>query len=203
MHRDAIETLKERSIMSTADLSGRAVLCRMTSDEFCELPPSDEFKLELLDGEVVVAARPTPDHQHFVFELGVVLQLWIKPRNLGRILLDTLMKLNGAWTPAPDLCYLKTMHLKRVGRKRIGGPVDLAVEVLSPSDENADRVTKFAAYAGFGISWYWIADLEKRVLEEFELVKDSYEHRRIVPFDKPFKPRIFPGLSIDLASLEW
>jgi Uma2 family endonuclease len=189
--------------MATADLVGRAVLFRMTSDEFCELPPSDQFKLELLDGEVVVAARPIPNHQHFIFQLGVVLQLWIKPRKLGRILLDTLMKLNGAWTPAPDLCYLKTKHLKRVERKRIVGPVDLAVEVLSPSDENADRLTKFTAYAEFGILWYWIVDLEKRVLEEYELVEDRYGRRKIMPFDKPFSPRLFPGLHIDLASLEW
>jgi len=189
--------------MATAELAGRAVLFRMTSDQFCDLPPSDSFKLELLDGEVVVAARPIPNHRHFIFQLGVVLQGWIKPRRLGRILLDTLMKLNGTWTPAPDLSFLKTKHLKRVKRKRIVGPVDLAVEVLSPSDEQADRVTKFAAYAEFGIPWYWIVDLEKRVLEEFELVGDAYGNRRIVSFDKPFSPRLFPGLTIDLASLEW
>jgi Uma2 family endonuclease len=175
----------------------------MTSDQFCELPPSDAFKLELLNGEVVVAARPIPNHQHFIFELAVVLRAWIKPRKLGRILLDTLMKLNGDWTPAPDLSFLKTKHLKRVEKKRIVGPVDLAVEVLSPSDEQADRVTKFDAYAAFGTSWYWIVDLEKRLLEEFELVGDAYGNRRTVSFDKSFSPRLFPGLTIDLASLEW
>jgi Uma2 family endonuclease len=179
--------------MATAELAGRAVLFRMTSDQFCELPPSDSFKLELLNGEVVVKARPIPNHQHFIFELGVVLRAWIKTRKLGRILLDTLMKLNGSWTPAPDLCFLKTRHLKRVERKRIVGPVDLAVEVLSPSDEQADRMTKFSAYAEFGISWYWIVDLEKRVLDEYELVGEVYGNRELFPFRSHLPPAFSPG----------
>jgi hypothetical protein len=39
------------------------------------------------------------------------------------------------------------------------------------------------------------------VLEEYELVGDAYGNRLDVPFDRPFTPRLFPGLSIDLAQL--
>jgi Uma2 family endonuclease len=189
--------------MATVDRAMSGVLFRMDSDRFCELPPSDLFKLELLDGEVHLAARRSPAHQYFVSELLVVLKQWVKAHRLGRVLMDTLMKVGEDWTPAPDLCFLCSRHLKRVQKKRIVGPVDLAVEVISPSDEKADRVTKFTAYARFGIPWYWMVDLEKRVLEEFELVRESYGNRVRVPFRQPFAPRLFPGLEIDLASLEW
>jgi Uma2 family endonuclease len=189
--------------MSTVKVRGRPVLFHMTSDRFCDLPPSDQFRLELWDGDVVMAARPVPGHQHFLGQLYVVLHQWTKGRRLGRVLLDTLMKLSDEWTPAPDLCFLFTKHLKRVEKKRIVGPVDLAVEVLSPSDEDADRVTKFEAYAQFGIPWYWIVDLEERLLEEYHLQGDAYGNLVKAPFAKPFKPRIFPGLVINLASLEW
>src|SRR5262249_13425500 len=121
--------------MATVQRTGRMVLFRMNSDQFCDLPPSDEFKLELLDGEVIVAARPTLHHQYFISELLVVLKRWVKKRRLGRVVQDTLMKVGEDWTPAPDLCFLKTRHLKRGKTKRIEGPVDLAVEVVSPSDE--------------------------------------------------------------------
>jgi Uma2 family endonuclease len=174
----------------------------MTSGQFCRLPPSEQFKLELLNGEVVVAARPVPTHQHFLFLLAMAIYQWVQPRKLGRVLLDTLMEVSGEWTPAPDLSFLFARHLKRIQKTRIVGPVDLAVEVLSPGDKRADRVTKFAAYAKFGIPWYWIVDLEKRVLEEYELVDGAYMNEVQVSFDKPFAPRIFPGLTIDLASLE-
>jgi Uma2 family endonuclease len=150
-----------------------------------------------------MAARPTPYHQHFVSELMVVLKQWVREHSLGRVLFDTLMKLDVDWTPAPDLVFLAVNHLHRVKRKRIVGPVDLAVEVLSPSDKRVDRKTKFDAYARFGIPAYWIVDLDKRVLDEYELGKGVYSKKVIAPFDRPFAPRIFPGLRIDLASLEW
>ena len=118
---------------------------RMTSEQFCDLPPSERFKLELLNGEVLMAARPAPTHQHFIFQLAVIIDQWIKAHKLGRVLLDTLMKLDGVWTPAPDICFLRTSHLKRVQKKRIVGPVDLAIEVVSPTTERVDRVTKLAA----------------------------------------------------------
>src|SRR5262249_20777027 len=145
-------------------------LFRMSSDQFCELPPSETVKLELLNGDVVVMPRPTRNRQVFVAELIFALILWTKPRNLGRVFPDMLMKLDGKWTPAPDLVFVARRHLKRVKEKRIEGPVDLAIEILSPSNPELDRDTKFAAYARFGIPWYWIVDLKQRMLEEYELV---------------------------------
>lgn len=146
--------------------------------------------------------RPTPWHQYFLLQLAIVLGSWVKQRSLGRLFPDTLVKLNGDWTPAPDLVFVARRHLKRVKEKRIEGPVDLAVEILS-SDPEVDRETKFKAYARHGVKWYWIVDLKQRVLEEYELTHKTYGEPRLVAFDEPFQPKLFPGLSIDLASLEW
>jgi Uma2 family endonuclease len=179
------------------------VLFSMTSDQFCELPESETVNLELLDGEVVMAAKPIPPHQYFLGELFAELRAWIKPRKLGRLLLETLLKLDDLWTPAPDLVFVATKHLKRVEGKRIVGPVDLVIEILSPSTQRIDQETKFAAYARFGIPWYWIVNLKKRLLEEYELVGDAYGNKASVKFDRSFEPRLFPGLTIDLAALEW
>lgn len=183
-------------------VKGHVVLFRMTSDEFCELPESEDVKLELLGGEVIMAARPLPPHQYFLLQLALAVELWIRPRKLGRLLPDTLMKLDDDWTPAPDLVFVAQKHLRRVKRRRIEGPVDLAVEILS-SNKAVDRRTKFAAYARFGIPWYWIVDLDARVLEEYEVSGETHGGLVKAPFGKPFRPRLFPGLEIDLASLEW
>ena len=189
--------------MATAELKEPVILFPMTSERFCNLPISERFKLELLNGEVYAAARPAPTHQHFVFQLALVIELWIKARKLGRILLDTLMKLDSRWTPAPDLCFLATKNLHRVQKKRLVGPVDLAVEVISSRRKNVDRVKKLAAYGRFGVAWYWIVDLERRELEEYCLEDRGYVKVAAVSFDQVFMPRLFPGLRINLASLEW
>ena len=64
-------------------------------------------------------------------------------------------------------------------------------------------MTKLAAYGRFNIPWHWIVDLETRVLEEYQLTGNEYGNLVKAPFDKPFRPRLFTGLDIDLASLEW
>ena len=122
---------------------------------------------------------------------------------LGRVLLNTLMKLDGGWTLNPDLSFIKINHLKNVQKKRILGPADLAVEVLSPLDEGVDRKIKYGVYARFGIPWFWVVDLDKRVLKEYELVEDTYKKKVEAPFDTSFHPRAFPGLVIDPSALEW
>ena len=57
--------------MATLELKKPLVLFPMTSDEFCELPPSDTVKLELINGEVVAMTRPTPIHQYFLLRLAM------------------------------------------------------------------------------------------------------------------------------------
>jgi Uma2 family endonuclease len=195
--------LVKESATSTAilELPSSMKLFRMDSDRFCDLPPSDQYRLELLNGDVVMAARPSPKHQYFGFELGVALELFARSRNLGIVLPHTLMTLDTRWTPVPDVCFLFEKHLRRLGDKRINGPVDLAVEVISPGYEHQDRETKHEGYARFGIPWYWIADLEEATLEEYELVGGSYQEPVVVPFKTPFQPRMFPGLTIKLAEL--
>jgi Uma2 family endonuclease len=148
-----------------------------------------------------MSPRPRPDHQVFIAELYAVLSPWVRAHELGRLYPDTDMRLDDDWTPAADLVFVRTENLQRVQEKRIVGPADLAVEVLSPWNEDDDREGKFNAYAVHGIGWYWIVDLERRVLEEYELVATAYGNRVDAPFDRPFTPRLFPGLTIDLARL--
>src|SRR5438105_3126087 len=187
---------------ATLELKGRVVLFRMNSEQFTNLPNSENFRLELLDGEVVMAARPSPAHQRFIFKLGQVLEDWVERQKLGWIYLDTQMTLDDDWSPIPDLLFLSTAHLERIGEQFIDGAADLVVEVLSPSDEAADRVTKFNAYARNGIPWYWIVDLGQRQLEEYRRGRQGYTRPVIAPFDQPFRPRLFRGLAINLAALE-
>ena len=152
--------------MAMALLNRPAALFPMNSDRFCELPISESVKLELLNGTVIALPWPGTRHQYAVLRLAAPLSAWIDNHNLGRVLPDTLVTLDDQWTVAPDLSFVARKHLKRVKEKRIEGPVDLAVEVLSPSHPEIDREAKFAAYAQFGIRWYWIVDLKARVLEE-------------------------------------
>lgn len=182
-------------------LIGRLVLFRMNSDEFVALPESG-LHVELLNGEVVVSPRPRLPHRQFIGRLFAVLDAWVESHALGEVYPEVEMRLNDEWTPAPDLAFVRTENLNRIGDTQILGPVDLVVEVLSPSNEIDDRTTKFTAYAEHGIPWYWIVDLQQRVLEEYELVEGAYANVVSIPFDlSAFVPRVFAQLAINLATL--
>jgi Uma2 family endonuclease len=189
-----------RYVERASPIVGRVVLFHMNSAQYAALPESLE-NLELLNGEVVLSPRPRPPHQKFIGRLFAVLDDWVGQNRLGEVYPEVEMLLDDKWTPAPDLVFVSAEHVDRVGETQIIGPADLAVEVLSPSNVNDDRIGKFRAYAAHAIPWYWIVDLDGRILEEYELVGDAYGNRVDAAFDTPFTPRLFPGLTIDLAAL--
>ena len=189
-----------KDVERASPITGRVVLFRMNSIQYATLPESKE-NLELLNGEVVLSPRPRPPHQQFIGRLFAVLDEWVQRHRLGEVYPEVEMLLDDKWTPAPDLVFVAAEHVDRVGDTQIIGPADLAVEVLSPSNVNDDRVGKFRAYAAHSIPWYWIVDLDRRVLEEYELIGNAYGNEIDASFDRPFAARLFPGLSIDLARL--
>ena len=70
------------------------------------------------------------------------------------------------------------------------------VEILSPSSRGIDLVRKMALYARSGVSEYWIADPERRVLvldklqgEEYVAVEPDSDGRTASP--------TLPGLRVD------
>ena len=173
---------------------------RMTTAQFEQLPDS-EYTLELLNGEVIMAARPRLDRIGFQFRLARLIEDWIRPRRLGLQFQEPEVRLQEGWTPVPDIAFVATPNAQRLTPERIVGPPELMVEILSPTTETTDRGKKFVEYAKAGVPWYWIVDLDAATLEEYEGVGGAFTNVVTVPFAQPFAPRVFPGLTIDLASL--
>jgi Uma2 family endonuclease len=92
----------------------------------------------------------------------------------------------------PDLSGWRRARLPEPDVRPIAVPPDWVCEVLSPSNEPHDRVTKKRKYAKYGIGHYWIIDPEERTLEAFDLVGGKWvdagsfgetEVARIRPFE--------------------
>lgn len=180
-------------------LPGLTWIGTMTDDEFAALP-EDGRRLELLDGEVYMAAQPRLDHSRFSLRLGSRLLAWVLQHSLGDVFVTPDMRLAPSWSPVPDLAFVATVHFARLHPNYINGPADLSIEILSPSTEAVDRGLKFREYARHGVQWYWIVDLDAQTLEEYENVNGAFVLRQTVPFSVLFSPRLFPGLTIDLAA---
>lgn len=137
---------------------------KMTVDEFLSLPETDEH-LELVDGEIVMSPKPKTSHQSLIGEIYMLLRHATK--GLGRVVLEKELVVDVGGTVSvrvPDLMYVCENRKGIVFEDAIRGAPDIAIEVLSPSTEEVDRISKRDDYKEGGVQEYWIIDPEDRAV---------------------------------------
>jgi Uma2 family endonuclease len=152
--------------------------------------PDDGRRYELLDGELLVSARPTTTHQLVVTRLVTALARAC-PLTLC-VVAEPAVQLGRKTEFDPDLVVVP---LAAVGAAKFTAPPLLAVEVRSPSTALVDLNRKKAAYAGFGVQSYWIVDpdLTTPALTAFELTDGAYATAAYISGNQPFTAtRPFP-----------
>lgn len=138
----------------------------MTAAEYAATPETPDHRFELQEGAVVMPARPVPDHQDALFELGVQLRPQVPPHLKMLLEVDLDLHLVPPSHPGtvrvPDLVVVTREAFLRVRRDRGLLRADdtvLAVELHSTSTKRTDTVVKHAEYADAGIGHYWMVDL--------------------------------------------
>jgi Uma2 family endonuclease len=178
---------------------------RMTTQEYFALGETEHCQTLLIYGEMIAMANPTPEHNDLLHDLGDLIRRWIRHMKLGRVFFDNDMILDeaNALVYAPDLMFLANEHLDQYHGELVYGPVDLAVEILSPSERPFLQRRKFTDYERYGIPWYWIVDpnVENPSLAEHQLVNGRYECRSEIAGAEWFEPGLFPGLTFRLPQL--
>jgi Uma2 family endonuclease len=178
-----------------------AGLQRMTLEEFQALPEGPPY-YEYEEGELILVASPTPEHQDVVGELSHVLRRFVRQQQLGRVVMEVDVYLPDGRGYIPDLAYLATEHLHLLSPtdRKIHGSPDLVVEVTS-STAARDRVHKFRVYYDNGAPWYWIIDSNTLAIEEYHATPQGYLRTASIAVGEEFQPRLFPGLNMNLAAL--
>ena len=97
--------------------------------------PDDHLRREIFDGELIVNGAPVLCAPYdVVFALDNVVE--------------------------PDVLFIRSAHLDRLGEKFLEGPPDLVVEISSPSTRRLELVRKRELYQWFEVPEYWYVDLE-------------------------------------------
>ena len=127
----------------------------MTLDEFCQ---SDLEGYEYVKGELVPMAPPTMEHGDISMSLSLLLGVYIRENELGRLYpADTDFKL-GDRLVKPDIAFVSTARLPENRRQASPVAPDLAVEVVSPTDIQYRVVEKAFAYLNAGTRLVWIIE---------------------------------------------
>ena len=149
-------TTDELSVVIPADWVPGPSQGSWTYDDYAALP-DDGNHYEIVNGVLIMAPTPTPEHQDIVGEIFSALRTHIKLAGLGRVFMAPIdVDLGPKNVYQPDLVVILNAHLERVTEKKIIGAPDLVIEVTSPSTAAYDRLTKYEKYAQAGITEYWI-----------------------------------------------
>lgn len=137
------------------------------------LLPDDGNSYEIDGGSLVVS--PPPDLLHGDTGADLLTQLRTQaPADLAVIEGAGVRGDNGY--RIPDLAVVSRALVRREARYAEPGDVRLVVEVVSPGSALADRVTKRALYAEWGIPLYWIVAIRPGLLlTVLELRDAAYE----------------------------
>lgn len=164
-------------------------------------------RTEIIYGEPVMMAPPSPTHQEITFQLGLQVGQYLRgkkckayPGPFGVRLfekdednpedVDTLVE--------PDFCVV--CDLDKVDESGYRGAPALIVEVLSPSNQRHDRFVKFRLYQRAGVKEYWIVDPEAKHVQVYTLEEDGqYSSAMVYGAGDKLPVGVLEGLTIDLS----
>jgi Uma2 family endonuclease len=179
-----------------------AVSAPYTWDDFIALEEDD--LRELIAGELVEVEVPTRTHEQIVALLVYFLVAWTEKGQGGAVLPSGYkVRISNRRGVMPDVQLYRAGNEPAVDQEQglVSGHPDLVVEVVSPSSQRYDRVTKLRWYAQLGVPEYWLVDPQARTVERLVLREGVFSIADSLADEEVFRPESFEGLEIALARL--
>lgn len=147
-----------------------------TEADVAAIQAKEKRLFELLDGVLVEKAMGYRE-SILAAELLIALGIWIKPRNLGVLSgADGMMRFFPGLVLIPDVAFASWSRFPggTVSDDAVPNLVpDLAVEVLSDSNTDAEMKRKRAEYFKAGVRLVWLVDLRSRTVAVYTGPEES------------------------------
>jgi Uma2 family endonuclease len=187
---------EELSVVTPADWVPGPPQDFWTYEDYAALP-DDGHRYEIVNGVLVMAPAPTPEHQDIVGEIYAYLRTYVKLAGFGRVFMGPIDVVLGPKNVfQPDVLVVLNAHLDRIQAKKMVGAPDLVVEVMSPGSGVMDRIAKYAVYARAGVTEYWIVKPDGQTIEVFVLEAGEYHSLGVFRGQEELPSRVVPGLSV-------
>ena len=136
---------------------------QMTYEEYLALP-SEGPLVEWVNGEVIYHMPPLTIHPRIAGFCYALLKAHVDLIGLGEVIVSPFeMKCRpDGNSREPDVLFVSTEHLGRITEKRLEGPADLVIEIVSDDSVARDLDEKFIEYQECGVQEYWIIDPRPR-----------------------------------------
>lgn len=177
----------------------------MTIDEYFKIREESELFLEYIDGLVYMSPSPSTKHQRLsrrlLFKLGNFLEG--ESCEVFHAPFDIELKserMEGTKIVIPDLSVI--CEKSGFTEARYIGVPNLIVEILSPSNQSHDLVTKLNLYMTYGVTEYWIVNPMLNAVTVYALNdKNMYEQHDMKTETGVVTSKFLEGFSVDLDEL--
>ena len=175
---------------------------KLTVRDYMSITDGDDRRFELIDGELILAPSPVPQHQMISRNLFRMLDDFVASQNLGELLyapMDVVLSEHDVFQP--DILFVSRNRLHIIGDRNIQGAPDLVIEILSPSTETRDRGVKLNQYLRYGVREYWIIDPQERTLEVLRAGNTEFETVRVYPEGATATSPVLEGIQVEVDRL--
>ena len=175
-----------------------------TIDDIYALPEGQ--RAELIDGQIYDMAPPSPMHQELVMELSATLRDYIKknggPCKVYPAPFAVFLNEDDRNYVEPDISVI--CDSSKVDNRGYQGAPDFIIEIVSPSSQRMDYLTKLFKYRTAGVREYWIIDPknDRIVVYNLEMGLQAGAFDPPKTLKEKVKVNIYPELEIDFSQLE-
>jgi Uma2 family endonuclease len=158
--------------------------------------------IEFSDGCLEFLPVPTLIHHLVMLHLLDLLRPHVKSHASGLVLPAPLrVRLWSEKIREPDIVWLRPERIP-LDRLRPPNGADLAVEIVSPGDENRrrDLVIKRDEYAQAGIDEYWIVDPEEQRIIVLIRNDQTYREHGVFRPGQQATSVLLPGFTVDVSA---
>jgi Uma2 family endonuclease len=162
--------------------------------------PEDKRRIELLDGQLVMAPAPTLRHQRVVQRVFLALDGYAKAHGgeAFGVAVDTYVSETNV--VQPDAMYLSPDDVDP-DEERVVRRATLVVEVSSPATRRHDLGRNLDLYAVLGVPECWFVDLEAERVEARLLEGGTYGEPVVVARGERLESSHLPGLALDVGDV--
>jgi Uma2 family endonuclease len=177
----------------------------MTVQEYFIIREKSEDVLEYIDGLVYMSPSPSTSHQRISRKLLIQLDQFLKGKQCEVFHAPFDIELKGdnseeAKIVIPDLTVI--CDKSRLTESRYIGVPTLIVEILSPSNQAHDLITKLNLYMNVGVKEYWIVNPMLHSVTVYSLNQEGlYEQHDIKTEGGIITSDILQGFSVDLKEI--
>jgi Uma2 family endonuclease len=171
-----------------------------TYEDYEKLPEGAPY--QLIGGELVMTPSPIPYHQEILGKIFYELKRFVEENTRGKVYLAPIdVYFSETDIYQPDIIFISKDRLNIIGEKKIEGPPDIVIEILSPATAYYDLRIKKDTYEQSGVKEYWIVDPIQKTIEIFGNKKNRFESVSAAKGEGIVKSDLLNGLSIAIKEI--